>query len=89
MVAYAGPASQNNITAYFGTSGNCRLRNYNTVRANSDIMRYLNEIINLSAATYASLAKFGPVDAGVGTNIDFIFDDNDAYVSDFSVFTIY
>jgi hypothetical protein len=76
-------SGENYVVAYIRRSGQAYLRDEQRVVAYGATVAYLDQVVDLRAASYASLAYAGAVDTGVGLDLDVVFDDYVAGLDDF------
>src|SRR5208337_797683 len=74
MARYADLAGEDHVPAYFGASGKARLSAEESILSDLAAVSYLNEIVDFCAAVDARFSHGGPVDTGIGLNLDTIFD---------------
>ena len=74
---------QNHIAAQLGGAGHAHLGTEHGVFADSTVMSHLNQVIDFGSAPDAALAQAGAVNAGVGLDLDIIFDYNFAGLGNF------
>ena len=68
-------------------AGNSCLRDYNAMPANTDIVAYLYEVVDLGAFTNYRVADCAPVDRGTGPDLDVVLDYNAPDLRDLEVTT--
>ena len=68
-------------------AGNSCLRDYNAMPANTDIVAYLYEVVDLGAFTNYRVADCAPVDRGTGPDLDVVLDYNAPDLRDLDVAT--
>src|ERR1035437_1792998 len=75
-------SGKNHVVAYIRGSGQADLRDEQRVMAYGATVADLNQVVDLRAASNARFANAGAVDAGVGLDLDFAFDDYVAGLDD-------
>jgi hypothetical protein len=66
---------ENDKVAQLGTSGNSDMGTDDTVLAHDHIMSDLDKVIDLGPLSNARLGKAGPVDTGIGSDLDLILEN--------------
>ena len=82
MTGYADLAGQNDVFADGGGSGEADLGAKQRIGAYGRAVADLDEVVDLGAEVDAGLADGGAVDAGVGLDLDVVFDDCSAGLQD-------
>src|SRR5690606_14129069 len=85
MPHYAHLSTNNGVPADFGTPGNSRLGSYHRMFANLDIVRNLNQIIQLYALPYDGRSHRSTIDYRIRTDFDIILNDYVSNLADFIV----
>ena len=85
IVVQADTCTQYNKIFHCRTAGNSRLRNQYAMTANTDIVAYLDQVVDLCALANDGIANSTAIDRCASPDLDIVLNDNAANLRDLEV----
>jgi hypothetical protein len=83
MSEYPNAATNLAILTYISTTGNTYTGCYRGMSTNPDVVRHLDQVIQLATLFNNGVVEGAPVDRGIGANIDIVLKDHRSNMRDF------